>query len=199
MKIAVDLDGVVFDTENWFRAYANIFNLFVKDGKVIDKDALWVEDKFNWDKKTFAKYVEEVSSPIEKKAPVLPFAKEVLSALKKRNKVIVITGRGCYHENEEKTTRDRLEKERMKFDEVLFNQKSKVAACLEHKVDLAIEDYPENALKLAKRGIKCIYFRDATAKKLRHKNIIEVRDWGDVAVELVKMNVIKKEDIVIKL
>ncbi len=30
MNIAVDFDGVLFDTESWFMAYASLYNLDVK-------------------------------------------------------------------------------------------------------------------------------------------------------------------------
>ena len=91
MKIAIDLDGVLFDTENWFRAYADIFNLDVEGGKVVNDKGLWVEDRFNWDKKTTSEYIRKCSEPVERKAPLMPFAREVLKALEKENELFVIT------------------------------------------------------------------------------------------------------------
>lgn len=199
MNIAVDLDGVLFDTENWFRAYGSIFNLKVDGGKQTNKKGFWVEDCFNWDKETMRKYVDECSASIEKNAPLMPFAREVLLALEKHHNLFVITGRGSFHKDEIQVTKERLKREKLKFKKVLFNQKFKVESCIENKIDLIIEDHPKNAIELAKKGIKCLYFRDILEKRLRHKNLVEVRNWGEVAAELIDMGVIRKEDLVVEM
>ena len=111
MNIAVDLDGVLFDTEFWFMTYANLFNLDVKGGKVRNKDGFRVQDRYNWKKEEIKKYIEKYSFQIEEQAPVMPFAKEVLRVLSKNNKIFVITGRGFWHKGEEEIALKRLKKE----------------------------------------------------------------------------------------
>ena len=34
MNIGIDVDGVIMDTENWFRAYAEIFDLEINGSKL---------------------------------------------------------------------------------------------------------------------------------------------------------------------
>ncbi len=100
MNIAVDLDGVLFDTEFWFMTYANLFNLDVKGGKVTNKDGVWVQDRYNWKKDDIKRYIESCSFEIEKVAPLMPLAKEVLAALSKNHKIFVVSSRGNWHEGE---------------------------------------------------------------------------------------------------
>ena len=197
MNIAVDFDGVLFDTELWFMTYGNIYNLEI-GGNVVDEDAIWVQDRYDWEEKQIRDFIERTSFQIEEKAPVMPFAKEVLEAIAKNNKLFAISNRGGLHEGEQEVTLKRLKKENITFDKVMFKQSSKVLACKENNIDLIIEDHPNNIKELAKNGIKCLYFRDLTTQKIKHKNVIEVRNWGEVAIYLIKFGIIKKEDLKIE-
>ena len=58
-----------------------------------------------------------------------------------------------------------------------------------------IDDLVTTIESLADNGIKCFYYRDNINDKFKHKNVTIVRDWGDIAVELVKMGLIAVEDI----
>lgn len=199
MNIAIDLDGVLFDTEYWFMTYASLFNLDVKGGKVKNKDGVWVQDRYNWKKDDIKRYIESCSFEIEKVAPLMPLAKEVLAALSKNHKIFVVSSRGNWHEGEEKVTLKRFKKEKLKFEKTLFKQHSKVQACLENKIDIMIDDYPKNAVELAENGIKCLYFRDLTKESVEHKNVTEVRNWGEIAVELIKLGIIERSELNINL
>ena len=199
MNIAVDLDGVLFDTEFWFMTYASLFNLDVKGGKVTNKDGFRVQDRYNWKKEEIKKYIEKYSFQIEEQAPVMPFAKEVLRVLSKNNKIFVITGRGFWHKGEEEITLKRLKKEKIKIEKIEFNHNSKIEACKRYNIDLMIDDYPQVVSELAESGIKCLYFKDLTNESVKHKNVTEVRNWGEIAVELIKLGIIERSELNINL
>ena len=199
MNIAVDFDGVLFDTESWFMAYASLYNLDVKGGKVINKKNFRVQDRYNWTDEKITEYIVNHSPFIESEAPVMPMAKDVLNALSKNHKIFAISARGGWLNEEKEITLKRLEKENIHFDKVVFTNHSKVEACRELKIDLMIDDYPKVVKELAKNNVKCLYFRDLTNKKVKHKNATEVRNWGDIAVELIKLGIIEKEDLKIKI
>ena len=40
---------------------------------------------------------------------------------------------------------------------------------------------------LANNGIKVLYFRGATLKTINHPNVTEVRNWGDIYIEINKI------------
>lgn len=199
MNIAVDLDGVLFDTESWFMTYARIHNFEVPGGEVTNKDNCWVQDRYNWPEEEIKKYIEKYGFQIESKAPIMPFAKEVLNAISKKHKVFSISARGLWHVSEEKITKKRLRREKIQFEKIEFGSHSKIEACKKNKIDIMIDDYPKNVIELAENGIKCFYFRDLARQQINHENVIEVRNWGDVAAELVKMGIIEKKDLIIKL
>lgn len=195
MNIAIDLDGVLFDTELWFMTYANLFNLDLKKGKVKNKYGIRVQDRYNWSEKDVRKYIESCSFQIEEKAPMMPLAKEVLLALEKKNNLFVISSRGLLHDGEEAVTLKRLEKENLHFKKVLFRQHSKVEACKQNNIDIIIDDYPSVVKEISENNIKCFYYKDLALEKIEKENVVEVRNWGEIAVEFMKLGVIDKNDL----
>ena len=49
MKIGIDLDGVVFDTEKEFRVYSELYDMLeLKRNSKRDNKALRFQDRFSW-------------------------------------------------------------------------------------------------------------------------------------------------------
>ena len=189
MVIAIDLDGVVFDSEEYYRTYAHLYDIKnVKNG-LLNTEEMNVHDRHGWDKQTaddfYAKYTAEVLN----NAPVKPGAKYVLNELKKLGyKLVCITLRGYYRECEIEITERRLKEENIIFDKIIYNQHNKLAACKEEGVNLIVDDNHNTMMLLSENGIKCLHFRGAGLKKVERQNVIEVQNWGQVLEEILRLN-----------
>ena len=96
MKIGIDLDGVVFDSEKEFRIYSEIYDIiYLKQNSKIENRELRYQDRFNWSNNEIKDFREKYYNKIIKESNFMPGAKYVLNLLKKENhKLIIITARG---------------------------------------------------------------------------------------------------------
>ena len=99
MVIGIDLDGVVYQTENWFRDYSEQYNKLI-GGKVIRPDELKISDRYDWEKEDLWQFLNDCFYEVEQNAPLYPKAKEIIDKLKKDNKFVFITNRGRISEEE---------------------------------------------------------------------------------------------------
>ncbi len=188
MIIGVDLDGVLFDSEHWYRSYGELFNLRLRGVKADTSKQLDIQEKYDWTKEEFDEFLDEYLQFITEKAPLKPAAKEVIELLKKRgHHLIVITARGDLGEYEIGATDERLKKEGISFDKIFYYQHDKLARCKAEGVDVMLEDSLANVTKIANGGIKCLYFRELVVAPSNHENIIEVESWGDAYREILNL------------
>ena len=195
MNIGVDLDGVLFDSESMFRSLSQIYNLKI-GGKVIDSEKLRFQDRYNWTWEQCKDFINEYMIDIHKQAPVMPYAKNIIKALEsKGHNIYAITSRGLALEGEIDITNNRLEQENINFKQIIYNADNKLEVCKQLNIDIMIDDLVTTIDTIADNGIKCFYYRDNINDKYGRKNVTIVRDWGEIAVELVKMGLIGVDDI----
>ena len=181
MNIGIDIDGVIMDTESWFRAYAEIFDLEIKGSGKVHPDEFLFQKKYNWSNETTQTFIEKYGFDIEKTAPLMPCVKFVLNQLKNAgHKLIIITARGTFGKKEEQITLKTIKQNRLKFDKIHLCVHDKAKVCKEEKIDYMIDDSPFNINNLIKNNIKCLYFRSQGSEKISHKNLIEVQSWGEI-------------------
>lgn len=195
MNIGIDLDGVVFDTESAFRSYSQIYDLKIHGQGVVASEELLAQKRFNWTSDNTRNFFKECLSSVHTTAPVFPYARAVLKAIAKRHKIIAITNRGNLDPYEIEISNKRLEQEDIKFDQIVYHASNKLNTCRELGIDLMIDDLCDTISTLAVNGFKCFYFRDTVLKNCKHANITEVRNWGDIANELLKLQIITIDDI----
>ena len=195
MNIGVDFDGVLFDSENMFRAYAQLYNLSMGRTDMPRPEELYTQYRYDWDRKEYEDYIYRCIGDIQKTAPIMPYAKEVLSLLAKKHNIYFISARGNLTDEEIKITNKRLSEEKVPYTEVFYSTKDKLEVCKKLKIELMIEDLYKTVLPIAESGIKCLYYRDLVLKFSDHPNIREVRNWGDICVECVKMGLLTFDDV----
>ena len=84
MKIGIDIDGVVLDTERQFRNEAEIYDITViKSNSLINPNKLYFQERFNWSEEEKIEFANKKLLECTKKSNVMPGAKEVLELLKK--------------------------------------------------------------------------------------------------------------------
>ena len=178
MIIGIDIDGVIYQTENLFREYSEQFNKLI-GGKVIKADELKISDRYDWGKEQVNKFIKDFYYEIKKNAPLYPKAQEIIQKLKKDNQIVFITSRGIIDNSEVDLTLERLSLDKIPYDKIIFNQKSKLKACKEFGVDLMIDDYYKVVDELNENGVNCLYFRDKR-NKTSQSNALEVYSWNEI-------------------
>ena len=64
-KIALDLDGVVFDTENLYRVYTEIYDVeHFKSDNIIDNTSRMFQNRYSWNEKDFTDFYNIYSQEI---------------------------------------------------------------------------------------------------------------------------------------
>lgn len=189
MIIAIDLDGVVFGTEEYYRTYAQFYDMeFVKNG-VVDKTAMDVHTRFGWEQKYADDFYSKYTETVLQSAPIRPGAKYVLEKLKQMGHTLVcITLRGYYRDCEIAITEQRLKQENIVFDKIIYSQKNKLDACLAENVDVIVDDNPNTMELLSKNNIKCLHMRGAGLKSAIHPNITCVQNWADVLQNIITLD-----------
>lgn len=195
MNIGIDFDGVLFDSEKMFRSFSQMYNLKHNGNEMVDPQELKAQKRYNWSGDEFKQFISENLIKIETNAPVMPCAKAVLNAISKKHKIYAITSRGWLDTKEIDVTKQRLAEEGIKFDGIIYSSINKLDECKKLKIDLMIDDLHDTIVQLANNGIKCLYYRDYILRPCNHANVKEVHNWGDIAVELVKLGIIAVDDI----
>ena len=188
MVIAIDLDGVVFDSEEYYRTYSQLYDMeYIKNG-VIDKTAMDVFTRLGWTQDNADAFYEKYTEIVLNSAPVRPGAKYVLEQLKKMGHTLVcITLRGYYRDCEIPLTEQRLKQENIVFDKIIYSQKNKLIACQAEGVDIIVDDNHNTMQLLSQNNIKCFHMRGAGLKSVEQKNVTYVQNWADVLQEIIKM------------
>lgn len=189
MVIAIDLDGVIFDTEEYFRTYGQIYDMEIVKNGLITKNEINLKKRHNWDSKTADEFFEKYTAEVFTKAPVKPGVKYVINELKKQgHKLVCITLRGYYRKCEKEITEQRLQQENILFDKIIYSQEYKVDACKQENVEIMLEDNPNNIESLIKNDIKCIYFRTLGLKEINSEKVFEVQNWAQAYDVLKNIN-----------
>ena len=99
MKIGIDLDGVIFDTEKTFRVYSELYDMLeLKQNSKENNYELKLQDRFNWSEEQINDFFNKYCRKIMKETSFMPGAKEVLKMLKKDgHSLIIITARGGFN------------------------------------------------------------------------------------------------------
>lgn len=182
MRIGIDLDGVVLDTEKQFRNDAELYDILVLNkNSMKDSTELIIQNRYDWteeEKDTFlSKYLLEGT----KKSHIMPGAKEVISLLKQEgNELIVITARGKDIPEMKILGEKMLKEAEIDFDKYYWGVAHKVDIAKKENIDIMIEDSLKNCIEFSKNGMKTIYLRDSNIKTVDDPNIKVCYIWGEI-------------------
>lgn len=192
MKIGIDLDGVVFDSEKDFRIYAELYDIYdLKRNSTVDRQALRFQERFDWTEEEGKTFLERYHEKIVKESNYMPGAKMILKMLKEEgHELIIITARGGINKTIVELTKERLKKDNMNiFNKYYFAVQNKEEVCEKERVDIMIDDLRENCQKVAERKIKTIYFKDAPSYDMEENEHVKVLyNWGEIYRYIKEMN-----------
>lgn len=184
MKIGIDLDGVVFDSEKEFRVYSELYDMLdLKQNSKINNKELKFQSRFKWTKEDIEGFLNKYHKQIIVESNFMPGVKRILKLLKEDgHTLILITARGGMNRDMIKVTEERLQQNEMNiFDKYYWATENKDEVCVKENVDIMIDDFCDKCKSIANSKIKTIYLKDAPSYDLEENEYIKVLyNWGEI-------------------
>ncbi len=183
MKIGIDLDGVVIDSEATFRVYEEIFDIEdLKTNNLINREEPKFQGRYNWTQEQQQEFINKYFLTVSKESNLMSGFLGVYKRLKEQgHEFVVITARGGFIDEMKDDAQRLLDENNIKFDKYYWKCSEKLEACQNEKVDIMIDDDWKIIKKLSENKIKTLYFRDTNLLKMQENEYLtEVNNWGDV-------------------
>ena len=184
MKIGIDLDGVVFDSEKEFRVYSELYDMLdLKQNSKINNKELKFQSRFKWTKEDIDGFLNKYHKQIIVESNFMPGVKRILKLLKEDgHTLILITARGGMNRDMIKVTEERLQQNEMNiFDKYYWATENKDEVCVKENVDIMIDDFCDKCKSIANSKINTIYLKDAPSYDLEENEYIKVLyNWGEI-------------------
>lgn len=182
MKIGLDIDGVIIDSERGCRVSAEIFSFEnFGESRLKNIDEAHVEERYDWPPEYVSKWHQECLLKVAESSNFMPGAIEIIEKLKEKgHELIIVTARGGILTRMKDVALEQFEKAGLVFDDYHFVVREKGKLCKELGIDVMIDDTYSNCIKTSDEGITTLYFRDIKMKKIDRENVIEVNNWGEV-------------------
>ena len=184
MNIGIDIDGVLTDLEGMAIDFGTKMCVEENWPININLSEYYETKKFNWteeqEEKFWNKYLVKYVTESNPRA----FSQEVIEKLQQEgNKIYIITARDEtgmpleYYGRMQQLTKQWLNAQNIKYEKLIFaKNEEKLPQCLENKIDVMIEDSPENIKNISSK-IKVIKFDCQYNKKSEGENIITAYSW----------------------
>ena len=195
MRIGIDLDGVIFDSEKLYRIYSELYDIQdLKRNSLIDNKQVKFEKRYSWNQDETNGFVKKYHRKITETANFMPGAKEIIPLLKEEgNTLIIITARGKVNKDLVPITMQRLKENNLDiFEKYYWGTENKEEICKKEKIDLMIDDSNINCEKLARDHIHTIYLKDAPSLDIEENEYLKVLyNWGEIYryIEQLKQNI----------
>ena len=195
MKIGIDIDGVIYNTENAIRCKAELYDLLElhKNG-VVNKEGFLEAERYDWTEEEIKKYRETNFIAITQEAVLMPGAKEVLGLLKKDgHELVIITARGGMIKEMKDAAEQKLKEDGVEVDQYYWTIENKLEVCQKEHIDIMIDDRAQVCSEIANNKIRALYFRDVNRKKLPETEYLkEVNNWGEIYRYIYNWNMEEK-------
>lgn len=186
-KIAIDLDGVIFDSENLYRVYGEVYDTDIKvQDSVIDNSKRLYQERYNWTEKDFNDFYQKYSASVMVNSNFMAGVETVLSLLAKKFELVIVTART---DEEMVYTKARLDTLGIKNLKIFNNEHFKIDRFQKESVTYVIDDSEVVCMDAAKNGFIAFYLKNNAAEKIIGlENIINVNNWGEIYKYLILNN-----------
>ena len=183
MKIGIDLDGVVIDSETTFRTYEEIFDIDnLKGNNLINRQEPKFQARYKWTQNQEKEFIDKYFLKVSRESNLMSGFIGVYNLLKEQgHEFVVITARGGFVKEMKDDAIRLLEENDIQFDKYYWKVEDKLEICQKEKVDIMIDDDWKIIKKLSDNQVKTLYFRDTNLVKLNENDYIkEVNNWGEI-------------------
>lgn len=185
-KIALDLDGVIFDSENLYRVYTEIYDTDIKKkDTVIDNTERLFQNRYNWGKDEAKHLYNVICEKVLKNANIITGAEMVLNKLKDKFEFIIVTGRDDF---ETELSKEKLHQIGLGNIPIFNNEHYKIERLLSEKVDYIIDDDTEICANAADNNIYALYLKNNATNRIYKEKVINVNNWGEIYKYLILKN-----------
>lgn len=182
MKIGVDIDGVLTIFENYKWAYQEYYDLFKIKGRGLVSPFDYAYNLYDWDKEQKEVFWRDYQKYVIEDIAMQPLANYIIKKLREDGHMIyLITNRRpkeCHGKMIE-LTENWLKKNDISYDSLTNNVDNKLDACKSLKIDVYIEDKPENILSVASE-IPVFCLHASYNAECKGKNITRVFSWPEI-------------------
>lgn len=184
MKIAIDIDDTIANTNELLLVYADKYDKLYKEGHgIIDKDCYKFNGMYDWTEEDRNHFLETYMVEVLENIEVKEHVREVISRLRKEgHSIVFITTRdGEYIKDSFGLTKTWLKKNNIEYDMILAGDKRKSDYALVLGFELFIDDNIKNCTKVSEKGVEVILFdtiynRDCHEFK-RFGNWLDIYDY----------------------
>lgn len=190
-RLGLDIDGCINDFSDMIYRYASIFSESHGIDKDYDMSDYLIERHFGWSEymnnEFWAKYYKLAMA----NTVPLPGAVQTISLLKGNNiEIYLITAR---REKLREITINWLNRHNIHFDRLIMTEE-KAQACVKNRIDIMLEDQPENCEAIAEHiPVMCMAYKYNEGLEGKD-NIMRVDNW--VEVYNVVMQLVRKRQAV---
>ncbi len=182
-KIALDLDGVIFDSENLYRVYTEIYDTDInKKDTIIDNTQRLFQKRYNWSKEECNKIYSEIKEDVIKNANIVTGVEIVLKKLMDKFEFIIVTARDDF---ETELSREKLNQIGLGNIKIFNNERYKIDRLINEKVDYIIDDDADICANAADNNIYALYLKNNAANRINKEKVINVNNWGEIYKYLV--------------
>lgn len=183
MKIGIDIDNVISNFNDTLLTEYLLHDKELRNSGIINKNADYIrKGMFDWNEKEETNFYKNNIERIAKKLGVIECAKEYIDKLHDDGHIIcIITGRdnGEYTEPYN-MTKKWLEDNNIYYDDLIltdaYDKHAKTKQCLEHNIDIMIDDSVSICSDCVENGITTILM---DTPYNRYSNIQRVKSWKE--------------------
>lgn len=189
LNIGIDIDDTIAKSLEATDFYAKEFTENILGRKFLMKNVdvytpMWFLDVYGWTLQEDQEFFKLYQYKILQNSKPKEYAKEVIEKLSNNNKIIIITAR----ENELKDiTINWFVKYKIKYDQIIFEQKDKVKSVIDNKIDLFIDDNEMICKSITEIGIKTLMMDSRINRNIEIDGVKRVYNWKEI--ENVIMNI----------
>jgi len=183
MKIGIDIDNVISNFNDTLLTEYLLHDKELRNSGIINKNANYIrKEMFDWNENEETNFYKNNIERIAKKLGVIEGAKEYIDKLHDDGHIIcIITGRdnGEYTEPYN-MTKKWLEDNNIYYDDLIltdaYDKHAKTKQCLEHNIDIMIDDSVSICSDCVENGITTILM---DTPYNRYSNIQRVKSWKE--------------------
>ena len=187
MIIGIDIDDTITDLSDIFLKYATLYNKENEIDFKIDKTQWDIDKAFGWNNDDFMKFSKKYLEILLNEAKPKKGCVDVINKLREDgHKIVIITARN----SEEliapyEFTKNWLELNNIGFDKLVVNSNKKEEDCINNKIDVFIDDRPENCENVYKKLHIPVFLFDSVYNTNDKNSLIErVFSWEEVYLKI---------------
>jgi len=185
--IGIDLDDTITDLYHPMHNEAKKFDLLINGKGIINQEAYLVGEKYGWSEEEKDLFFANHRINAINKAKVRKDAVKVLQKLRDYGyKIVIITARNSkYYNNPYEYTKKWLQKHHIPYDKLIVNSSDKLRVCLDEKIDIFVDDMPNNCEKIAKNSNIKVYMMDNVDNNSNCPLVTKIKNFQELCEVII--------------